>query len=158
MARRRWDAAGRRRLCRRALPGDMGSVRVLVGLGRIRTRHGLGDYQPGPVDARPRSDRGFAGAAAVDRQRGCTARSGSRFKTSSSTGEPRSTSSSFHHLFHTNPLLPVSPVFPGLELLTTALVSVSHVGLFPAGLIIVATSHVALAAAMFYLFRRVTGR
>ena len=62
----------------------------------------------------------------------------------------------FHHLFHTNPLLPVSPVFPGLELMATAMVSVSHVGLFPAGLIIAATSHVALAAAMFYLFRRVT--
>jgi hypothetical protein len=63
---------------------------------------------------------------------------------------------SFQHLFHTNPLLPISAVFPGLELMTTALVSVSHVGLFPAGLIIAATSHVALAAAMFYLFARVT--
>ncbi len=62
----------------------------------------------------------------------------------------------FDHLFHTNPILPISPVFPGLELITTAFVSVSHVGLFPAGLVIAATSHVALSAALFYLFRRVT--
>lgn len=65
---------------------------------------------------------------------------------------------SFHHLFHANPTLPVSPVFPGLEELATSLVSISHVGLFPAGLIVATTAHIALAAATFYLYRRVTGR
>ena len=63
----------------------------------------------------------------------------------------------FHHLFHTNPTLPVSPVFPGLEEVTTALVSLSHAGLFPAGTVIAATSHIALSAAVFYLYRRISG-
>ncbi len=63
----------------------------------------------------------------------------------------------FHHLFHSNPTLPVSPAFPGLEELATALVSVTHLGLFPAGLIVATTSHVALSAGAFYLFRRVSG-
>ena len=65
---------------------------------------------------------------------------------------------SFQHLFHTNPTLPVSPVFPGLEELATSLVSISHIGLFPAGLIVASTAHITLAAATFYLYRRVTGR
>ena len=64
----------------------------------------------------------------------------------------------FHHLFHANPTLPVSPVFPGLEELATSLVSISRVGLFPAGVIVATTAHIGLAAATFYLYRRVTGR
>lgn len=63
----------------------------------------------------------------------------------------------FHHLYHFNPTLPVSPVFPGLEELATSLVSLSHIGLFPAGLIVSATSHVAQSAALFYLYRRISG-
>lgn len=63
----------------------------------------------------------------------------------------------FHHLFHDNPRLPVSPVFPGLEEVTTSLVSLTHVGLFPAGLIVVAVSHIAMSPAVFYLSRRVGG-
>lgn len=63
----------------------------------------------------------------------------------------------FHHLFHPNPTLSVSPVFPGLEEVTTALVSVSRAGLFPAGTVVAATSHIALSAAVFYLYRRVSG-
>lgn len=63
----------------------------------------------------------------------------------------------FQHLFHENPRLPVSAVFPGLEEVATALVSLTHIGLFTAGTIVVATSHVALSAAAYYLFRRVGG-
>jgi hypothetical protein len=62
----------------------------------------------------------------------------------------------FHHLFHSNPTLPVSPAFPGLEELATSLVSISHIGLFAAGLIVAATSHIALSPAMFYLFYRIS--
>lgn len=63
----------------------------------------------------------------------------------------------FHHLFHANPALPVSPAFPGLEEVTTALASLARIGLFPAGLVVAAASHVALSGAMFYLYRRVSG-
>ena len=61
-----------------------------------------------------------------------------------------------HHLFHANPMLVVSPVFPGLEELTTALVSVGHLSLRAAALVEGLVVHVALAAAVFVLFRRVT--
>jgi hypothetical protein len=63
----------------------------------------------------------------------------------------------FHHLYHENPRLHVSPVFPGLEEVATSLVSLTHISLFAAGTIVVATSHIALSAAAFYLFRRVSG-
>ena len=63
----------------------------------------------------------------------------------------------FHHLYHDNPRLPVSPVFPGLEEVTTSLVSLTHVGIFTAGTIVAATSHVILAPASYYLFRRISG-
>jgi glycosyltransferase involved in cell wall biosynthesis len=63
----------------------------------------------------------------------------------------------FHHLFHANPRLPVSPLFPGLEEVTTSLVSLTHVGLFAAGLIVASVSHITLSAAVFYLSRRVGG-
>lgn len=63
----------------------------------------------------------------------------------------------FHHLYHENPRLHVSPVFPGLEEVATSLVSLTHIGLFAAGTIVVAASHIALSAAAFYLLRRVSG-
>lgn len=63
----------------------------------------------------------------------------------------------FHHLFHYNPTLPVSPVFPGLEEWATSLMSLAHVGVFPAGLVISAAAHLSLSVAMFAVFRRVCG-
>ena len=63
----------------------------------------------------------------------------------------------FHHLFHTNPLLPVSPVFPGLEELATSIISLSGLALFPAGVAVATVSHILLPVALFYLYRRVSG-
>jgi hypothetical protein len=63
----------------------------------------------------------------------------------------------YQHLYHDNPRLPVSPAFPGLEEVATSLVSLTHISLFAAGTIVAATSHIALSAAAFYLFRRVSG-
>jgi hypothetical protein len=62
-----------------------------------------------------------------------------------------------HHLFTPSPLLPVSPVFPGLEEITTSLMSVTHLGLFVAGSIVVGLSHLALAGAAFLLVQRIAG-
>lgn len=59
-------------------------------------------------------------------------------------------------LFHANPSLPVSPRFPGLEEITTALMSISGLSLFTAGQIVAGLAHVALAAGVFVLLRRVT--
>lgn len=63
----------------------------------------------------------------------------------------------FHHLFHSNPLLPVSPVFPGLEELATSIMSLSGLNLFAAGTAVAAVSHILLPVALFYLYRRVSG-
>ena len=62
-----------------------------------------------------------------------------------------------HHLFAANPTLPISPEFPGLEELTTALSSLTHASLHTAGLLVTGTAHVTLAAAIFELARRVCG-
>jgi hypothetical protein len=63
-----------------------------------------------------------------------------------------------HHqsLFHANAAMPVSPRFPGLEEITTALTSISGLDLFTAGQIVVGLAHVALAAGIFVLLRKVT--
>lgn len=60
-----------------------------------------------------------------------------------------------HHLFHVNTGLPVSPVFPGLEVITTAFASMTHLSLFTAGEIVAAVGHCALPVAVFLLIRRV---
>jgi hypothetical protein len=63
-----------------------------------------------------------------------------------------------HHqsLFHANASMPVSPRFPGLEEITTSLTSITGLSLFPAGQIVVGLAHVALAAGIFVLLRKVT--
>ena len=52
-----------------------------------------------------------------------------------------------------NPVLPISPAFPGLEAITDALASVGDMSIFTAGSIVAAVAHVALAAAVFGLAR-----
>lgn len=61
-----------------------------------------------------------------------------------------------HHLFSANALLPVSSGFPGLEIATSALVQVTGLSLFHAGVIVVSLSHIALPIAVFLLFRELT--
>jgi hypothetical protein len=60
-------------------------------------------------------------------------------------------------LFHANPALPVSPQFPGLEEITTALMSITGLSQFAAGQVVVAIAHVVLIAGVFVLLLRVTG-
>ncbi|HEX3835254.1 MAG TPA: hypothetical protein VHW04_24945 [Solirubrobacteraceae bacterium] len=62
----------------------------------------------------------------------------------------------YHALFHANPSLPVSPRFPGLEEITTSLMSITGLNLYTAGQIVAGLSHVALATGTFVLLRRVT--
>lgn len=54
-----------------------------------------------------------------------------------------------HALFTPSTALPVSPQFPGLEEITTGLMSVTGLGLHPAGVLVVSIAHVALSAAIF---------
>ncbi|HEY1627841.1 MAG TPA: hypothetical protein VGG16_29025 [Streptosporangiaceae bacterium] len=61
-----------------------------------------------------------------------------------------------HHLFGVNYLLPVSPGYPGLEEVTAALVSLTGMSLFAAGLIVAGLAHVLFTAALYLLFRLVS--
>ena len=62
-----------------------------------------------------------------------------------------------HHLFHANAALSASPGFPGLEEISTALVWLSHAGLFPSGSLVAGVGHIAVSGAIFLLFERVSG-
>jgi hypothetical protein len=62
-----------------------------------------------------------------------------------------------HHLFHSNPLLPVTSRYPGLEGATSALMTLTGMTSFGAGMIIVGAARLLLVGSLFFLFTRVTG-
>jgi hypothetical protein len=59
------------------------------------------------------------------------------------------------HLFTPNAALPVSPGFPGLEIVTSAVSKLAGVSVFAAGVITASVSHVVLVAAVFAWARAV---
>jgi hypothetical protein len=62
-----------------------------------------------------------------------------------------------HHLFHANSIISVTPHYPGLEGATSALMSITGLGSFWAGVIVVGAARLALVVAMFFLFIRLSG-
>jgi hypothetical protein len=64
---------------------------------------------------------------------------------------------SHKHLFHENPILEVTPYYPGLEGATSALVQLSGLSIYTAGTVLVAAARLSLITALFFLFRRVSG-
>ncbi|MGO8126703.1 hypothetical protein ACC728_37930, partial [Rhizobium ruizarguesonis] len=52
--------------------------------------------------------------------------------------------------------LPVSPLYPGQELITSELVNLSGLSVFAAGLIVLATARMMLMLALFLLFEKIT--
>jgi hypothetical protein len=56
-----------------------------------------------------------------------------------------------HHLFGANTTLPQSPQYPGLEIITTNIVSITHLSITMAGLILVGIAHVVVATALYFL-------
>jgi hypothetical protein len=62
-----------------------------------------------------------------------------------------------HHLFGVNNALPVSPGYPGLEIVTSGLMDLTGLGVFPAGLIVAGLAHLVFTAALYTLFRLVGG-
>lgn len=62
-----------------------------------------------------------------------------------------------HHLFRFNPILPVTPNYPGLEGATSALVTLTGLSPYGAGIILIGAARVSLAAALFFLFSRISG-
>lgn len=64
---------------------------------------------------------------------------------------------SHHHLFHANPLLPVTPYYPGLEGATSALASITGLSSYGAGIVLVGAARLVLMGSLFLLFARVGG-
>ncbi len=58
------------------------------------------------------------------------------------------------HLFAENSLLPVSPLYPGLELATVALAQLTGLSIFGAGVVVVGAARVVLVLAIFLFFER----
>lgn len=58
-----------------------------------------------------------------------------------------------HHLFTPNPTLPVSPGFPGLEVVTTFVHGLIGLPVVPAGRLVVGTAHLLLGGVVFILMR-----
>jgi len=62
-----------------------------------------------------------------------------------------------HALFGSNPILHVTPLYPGLESVTAALSSASGVSTFAAGLVVIGVARVILTLTLFLLYETVTG-
>jgi hypothetical protein len=62
-----------------------------------------------------------------------------------------------HRLFLSNPLLPIGPIYPALEILTTAIADVTGLPLFAAGTLLLAVLKGTLVVALFLFYERIIG-
>jgi len=62
-----------------------------------------------------------------------------------------------HGLFTENPILVVSPLYPGLEIVTTALVNLSGLSVFHAGMFVVMVCRATFMAGLFALYKQISG-
>ena len=56
------------------------------------------------------------------------------------------------HLFQANPLLPISPYYPGMEIFTTALSSLTGLSLFASGTLLIGVAHLIFVLAIYLFF------
>ncbi|MGE5141641.1 MAG: hypothetical protein ACM3JD_19420 [Rudaea sp.] len=61
------------------------------------------------------------------------------------------------HLFSPNVALPVTPLYPGLSTVTAALASLSGLGSFVSGLIVIAAARLILVLSLFLFIERISG-
>lgn len=64
---------------------------------------------------------------------------------------------SHHHLFRYNPILPVTPNYPGLEGGTSALMGLTGLSSYWSGVVVIGAARLSLAIGLFLLFTRVSG-
>ena len=62
-----------------------------------------------------------------------------------------------HELFGSNPLQPISTDYPGLEGAASALMTMTGISSFGAGIVMIGAARLALVTGLFLLFRRVSG-
>ncbi len=60
-------------------------------------------------------------------------------------------------LFNQNPVLPISALFPGLEIITTALSGLSGLSIFAAGVLVLAAARVVLVLGLYLLYEQIGG-
>ena len=60
-------------------------------------------------------------------------------------------------LFTPNPLLPVSPLYPGIEIAVTALVNITGLSVFWAAVLVTCAARLALVLALYLIYERVSG-
>jgi hypothetical protein len=60
-----------------------------------------------------------------------------------------------HHLFRYNPILPVTPNYPGLEGATSALMGLTGLSSYGAGIVVVGAARLSLMIGLFLLFSRI---
>lgn len=63
---------------------------------------------------------------------------------------------SSQHLFMENTLLPASPFYPGLEIVTNALSTLSGLSIFQSGLIVIGVARLVMVLSLFLLFEHTT--
>jgi hypothetical protein len=61
------------------------------------------------------------------------------------------------HLFHANPILKVTPYYPGMEGATSALSAITGLSTYAAGTLLIGAARLTLVASLFFLFRRISG-
>ncbi len=65
--------------------------------------------------------------------------------------------STHHHLFRFNPILPVTPNYPGLEGAASALMTLTGISSYGAGIVVVGAARLTLVIGLFLLFARISG-
>ena len=62
-----------------------------------------------------------------------------------------------HHLFRDNPILPATRYYPGLEGAASALMKLTGLSVYAAGVLLIGVARLVLVASLFLLFQRVSG-
>ena len=60
------------------------------------------------------------------------------------------------HLFQANPLLPISPYYPGMEIFTTALSSLTGLSLYASGILLIGVADLIFVLALYLFFEHFT--
>lgn len=63
-----------------------------------------------------------------------------------------------HHLFQLNTVLPQSSQYPGLEIITTSIASITHLSITSSGLVLSGVAHVLVGLGLYLLIVEITGR
>ncbi|HEX9013108.1 MAG TPA: hypothetical protein VF813_06320, partial [Anaerolineaceae bacterium] len=61
------------------------------------------------------------------------------------------------HLFTPNSLLPVSPYYPGLEIVTTTVAGLTGLSIYPAGFVVVFIARLIMLVSLFSIFLNISG-